>query len=191
MKKSEFKKIAMENFKNLNMSDVHKTRLYKYDNIPIKRIKKPTITFIYKTTTEAVDNAYKYYPGYKISILNFADGETVGGGYLNGAKAQEEDLCRKIPELYTSLLHSKKECYPFGPSTSYGYSRVLFTRNMLIKRDKNLKYIKNHNKWRNVSVVSAAAPNIGYKNEDYDVAKINEFAKMMSPEELQLYYQSR
>ena len=171
-KNLEFKKIAADNYKKRNMRDVHTTILCKSFTMNIKNPKTPEITFMYCTTTKAVYNAYKYYPGCNISILNFADGEAIGGGYLKGSDAQEEDLCRKIPELYTSLLHSKKECYPFGPSTSYGYSRVLFTRNMLIKRDKNLKYIKNHNKWRNVSVVSAAAPNIGYKNEDYDVAKI-------------------
>ena len=170
-KKLEFKKIAADNYKRRNMRDVHPTILCKSFTMNIRNPKTPEITFMYCTTTKAVYNAYKYYPGCNISILNFADGEAIGGGYLKGSDAQEEDLCRKIPELYTSLLYSKHKCYPFGPSTSHRYTNVLFTENMLIKRDEELNFIKNPKKWRKVNVVSAAAPNLK-KHELYDDDKM-------------------
>ena len=42
-------------------------------------------------------------------VLNFASGRSVGGGFLNGARAQEEDTCR-CSGLYRAL-ETTPGCY--------------------------------------------------------------------------------
>mmetsp|Transcript_39518 Transcript_39518/g.102433 ORF Transcript_39518/g.102433 Transcript_39518/m.102433 type:complete len:263 (-) Transcript_39518:112-900(-) len=114
----------------------------------------------------------------KVCGLNFANGVNVGGGYKTGALAQEEDLCRRLPMLYTSLYNAKKEgLYPFGPSTYESkekpgkYCDVLFTPDVVIARrseEWGFELLPNHEQL-GVSLVTAAAPNINFANEVKDL----------------------
>jgi hypothetical protein len=50
------------------------------------------------------------------SVLNFANAAQPGGRYRSGGKAQEEDLCRLLPQLYESLRSC--EHYPIQPTAA-------------------------------------------------------------------------
>jgi len=50
----------------------------------------------------------KYSSQVDITIMNFANGLTPGGGYTHGARAQEECLCRQFPLYHPSLTQMEK-----------------------------------------------------------------------------------
>lgn len=132
-----------------------------------------------------------------ICVHNFANGRAIGGGYKTGAQAQEEDLCRRIPNLYPSLLQAEQEgLYPFGPSTyssrsSPGrYSHVLFTPGTVLARlgEEEDFGLLDPGQQIEVSVVTAAAPNVNFARDfvDYDlmmetVRSIFEVPKALQP----------
>jgi uncharacterized protein (TIGR02452 family) len=109
-------------------------------NVPI------TITLEQCKTGEAIEYHYKH-GNPPLVALNFANAYKRGGGYLSGARAQEEDLCRKFPLLYASLSQVD---YPIG-------GNVVYTDAVPQLRDSNL--IKLGGEHQVVaSFVTAAAP---------------------------------
>mmetsp|Transcript_47437 Transcript_47437/g.91693 ORF Transcript_47437/g.91693 Transcript_47437/m.91693 type:complete len:324 (-) Transcript_47437:19-990(-) len=112
-----------------------------------------------------------------VCALNFANGKDVGGGYKNGSTAQEEDLCRRIPALYTSLYRAAKDgMYPFGPSTCSSvdapekYADVLYTANLIVAREgeEGGFGVLPRERQVQVSLVAAAAPNMRFANDIND-----------------------
>ena len=110
-----------------------------------------------------------------VLVLNFANAIHPGGGVLNGAKAQEEDLCRKS-SLYLSLISPVATKY-------YQYNRLLNTNmgsDALILTPK-VEIIKNQggnllSETAVVAVLTCAAPDLYY---GYEGKSEEEYRKMV------------
>mmetsp|Transcript_65867 Transcript_65867/g.122931 ORF Transcript_65867/g.122931 Transcript_65867/m.122931 type:complete len:430 (+) Transcript_65867:68-1357(+) len=113
----------------------------------------------------------------RICGLNFANGKHVGGGYKTGSIAQEEDLCRRMPTLYTSLYQASRDgAYPFGPTTCTvvtepnRYMDVLYTPGLIVCRaglDDKFAFLPKAKQLK-VDLVSAAAPNLNFGTDVFD-----------------------
>ncbi|MEV7024993.1 TIGR02452 family protein [Kitasatospora sp. NPDC093558] len=69
-----------------------------------------------------------------VGVLNFASARNPGGGYLRGARAQEEDLCRSAL-LYTCLLEAPDYYEAHRASTDLRYShRVIVSPGVPVVR---------------------------------------------------------
>ncbi|WAL99423.1 TIGR02452 family protein [Streptomyces sp. Je 1-369] len=94
----------------------------------------------------------------RLAVLNFSSARNPGGGYLNGAQAQEEALCR-ASALYTCLLevpgfyaHHRADRDPF-------YSdRVLCSPGVPVFRDDRGRLLDEA---YTVGFLTSAAPNAG------------------------------
>jgi hypothetical protein len=66
----------------------------------------------------------------RVCVLTFANPDIPGGRYVSGGRAQEEDLCRLLPQLYGSLEAAAAElgAYPLRPGSA------LLTRGCVIAR---------------------------------------------------------
>lgn len=114
-----------------------------------------------------------------VCALNFANGENCGGGYLRGARAQEEELCRQFPCMYTTLNRAKEygHAYPFGAASYKGgpdpkrYADVLFTPRIVSRRlnqARGYAIIPESEVLDNMAVVSAAAPDVRKGKDKFD-----------------------
>lgn len=115
-----------------------------------------TIEVVNETTTEAAKRLNAMGKT-NIVALNFASARNQGGGFLGGAVAQEESLCRKSG-LY-SCLKSKPLFYNANILCDdiYYTDGVIYSPNVPFFRDENELLIENP--WE-LSVISAPAPNL-------------------------------
>ncbi|MCB1176374.1 MAG: TIGR02452 family protein [Leptospiraceae bacterium] len=93
----------------------------------------------------------------KVIALNFASATNPGGGYLNGARAQEEFLCRQTT-LYPTLL-TQRDFYEFHRNKrSFLYSdKMIYSPNITVFRDSEFNLLVEP---FNFSIISAAAPSL-------------------------------
>lgn len=93
-----------------------------------------------------------------VAVLNFASARNPGGGYLGGAKAQEEDLCRQAL-LYSCLLNAPEYYRAHRESADLLYSdRVIWSPQVPVIRGDNGALLA---KPYRASFLTCPAPNAG------------------------------
>lgn len=94
----------------------------------------------------------------RIAVLNFASARNAGGGYLGGARAQEEDLCR-VSALYTTLRQAPDYYAAHRASSDPAYShRVIYSPDVPVYRDA--RYLLLEAPYQ-VAFLTSPAPNAG------------------------------
>ena len=158
------KKIAKDNHqivkKNLNL--IPKTYVVPTNNSqfphPLNTSKEfNTIEFLDATSNEAIQHYLRLNPKWNMAVLNFANSHSPGGGYLHGALAQEEELCRTSGFLYASLNNRLKNYDNWGDDWD---SQVWYTPNVKFYRnDTDYKILPDEDQYK-ASVITSAAPNL-------------------------------
>lgn len=95
-------------------------------------------------------------------VLNFANPVNPGGGVYHGARAQEEDLCRKSSLLFSLKSDSAQKYYNYNRSlhSCMNSDAIILTPNVEIIRDSNGDLLDES---VIVSVMTCAAPMIKHE----------------------------
>jgi uncharacterized protein (TIGR02452 family) len=111
-----------------------------------------------ETSTQAGQRLVRAEDAPGVAILNFASARNPGGGYIGGARAQEEDLCRSSA-LYTTLLEAPDyyEAHRANRDTRYSH-RVIYSPDVPVYRDNATRLLDQPYQ---VSYLTSPAPNAG------------------------------
>lgn len=150
---------------------VRGTRLYtpealealQIEPLPARGNGEPTISVTAESSQQAVKRLYE--EGCEnVLVLNFASAKNPGGGFLNGAKAQEEDIAR-CSAIYPCLL----EAEPFY-LRNRNYKNLLYTHNLIFSPRVPFFRVTSRTFVENpffASVITAPAPNAGCYLKQY------------------------
>ncbi|WEO93917.1 TIGR02452 family protein [Streptomyces sp. FXJ1.172] len=141
------------------------TRMFGPEPVPVRQPGDARATeeaaaegTVFEVTGESSLEAARRLAGAPVAVLNFASARNPGGGYLNGAQAQEEALCR-ASALYTCLLtarsfydHHRADRDPF-----YTH-RVIHSPAVPVFRDDRGRLLAEPFR---AGFLTAAAPNAG------------------------------
>lgn len=113
---------------------------------------------------DSVSAIFEYQRRYpKIAALNFASYKHPGGGFLNGATAQEEALCFES-NLYNILINFKENFYEPNHKR---FNKALYNSNLIYTPD--VLFLKNNRKVT-CDVITCAAPNKKIATEKYGLS---------------------
>ena len=143
-------------------------------------VKTPPKIFVVDSDTFSMAESYDK----KFLVMNFANAKYPGGGFLNGAYAQEESLCRQST-LYKSVSSSAaEEMYNYNHThNKHCYSDyMIISPNVCVFRDIEYKFLY---KPFLTSVITVPAPNLNgaAKNvpqEKIDAIMLNRLRKMFN-----------
>ncbi len=99
-----------------------------------------------------------------VLVLNFANPVNIGGGVYHGAKAQEEDLCRRSSLLASLESEHASRYYRYnrGLRTYMGSDAMIFSPQVEVFRDEHGELMKDTFV---AAVLTCAAPMINYGTE--------------------------
>ena len=125
------------------------------------------------------------YKDMAVLVHNFASASNPGGGVKNGARAQEESLCR-ISTLYPCLNSKANWDNFYTPHRESGNplhnDDCIYSPEIVVfKSDDNKPKLLAENLWFNCDVITCAAPNLRLNSNAYD--EFNE-AKQISDAQL-------
>lgn len=132
--------------------DIYPKRSKSFDG------KLPVLSITNESSTAAAHRFVSNSDFDKVAVLNFASYKNPGGGFIRGASAQEEDLCRSSC-LY-HCLRDQKEFYMLG--SQMGTDNILYSHDVVFFKDEN--YV-NLEKPFVVDIITCAAPNISGQPE--------------------------
>lgn len=136
-------------------------------SINILSLETPKRGLIKVSNSRTFDAARTYESGHT-AVLNFASATTAGGGVVKGAQAQEECLCR-CSTLYQIL--SNKKCWdefykPHRDNLNPLHNDdIIWVPKCKVFKNDDLQLLPQ-NEWKDVSVITCAAPNLRQKNCD-------------------------
>ncbi|MFI6638464.1 TIGR02452 family protein [Streptomyces sp. NPDC050504] len=135
------------------------TRLYGPEPVAVTPDgdRTTTITVTDESSLAAAHRMVRGAPG-AVAVLNFASARNPGGGYLRGAQAQEEALCRSSA-LYTTLLRAPEyyEHHRADPDLAYT-DRVIHSPGVPVYRDDRGRLLDTP---YTVGFLTSPAPNAG------------------------------
>lgn len=133
-----------------------------FDNIMIETNKK--LNELNFDTSIVVENctsmqAFQLFDVPSVGCLNFASAKNAGGGFINGAKAQEESLSR-ASALYPTQMKFLDDMYLYNRSRkTYLYSyRMIFSPQVPFFKDDNEQLLS---KPYCIDVITSPAVNVG------------------------------
>jgi uncharacterized protein (TIGR02452 family) len=124
------------------------------------------VTVTQETTAEAARRLAEAGGG-DVLALNFASARNPGGGFLGGARAQEEDLCR-ASALYPCVI-TQRDYYAANAAVPGLYTdHMIYSPRVPFFRDRELRFLEAP---YTVSVLTAPAPNVGAYDLNAEGAK--------------------
>ena len=109
------------------------------------------------------------YKNQKICVHNFASATNAGGGVVKGSNAQEECLCRcstlylciSDEKIKNSFHNTHRAMLKNGILTALYNDDCIYTPDVTIfKSDTSFPELLPQNEWRNVDIITCAAPNL-------------------------------
>lgn len=148
--------LSTETTKAINSNKIYKENFISHSRFP----KYNAYIRILNDTSFNVAKEYSHYN--KTAVLNFANPHFPGGGVKNGARAQEESLCRRsnlYPCLDDENVFGEYYLYNRNKNDFLFSDRIIYTKDVTVfKDDFSIPQMLPQKEWFQVDVMTCAAP---------------------------------